>query len=108
MAGLLWSAAVQAHARLVDAYPAPHATVVAPGMIRVQFSEEIAKKFSGLKLSSAGGRPVAMTAKESQDARTLEGVPASVLTPGIYTVTWTAVSTDDGHKTTGTFSFTVK
>jgi copper resistance protein C len=108
VAGLLWSTAAPAHARLIDASPAPHATVAAPRMIRLRLSEEIVKKFSSLKLSAAGGKPVAMTAKQSQDASILEAAPDSVLTPGTYTVTWTAVSTDDGHKTTGTFSFTVK
>jgi len=35
-------------------------------------------------------------------------LPTNVLTPGAYTVTWTAVASDDGHKSSGTFVFSVK
>jgi methionine-rich copper-binding protein CopC len=34
--------------------------------------------------------------------------PGTTLAPGRYTVKWTAVSTDDGHKVSGSYSFTVR
>ncbi len=35
------------------------------------------------------------------------GVPVWPLGPGIYTVTYTVVSSDDGHETAGSFLFTI-
>lgn len=97
-----------AHASLKNADPAPNATVAAPKMIRLLFSEEIAKKFSTFKLTDTDGNPVPMMSMDSQDAMSLTAMPAMPLAPGLYTVSWIAVSTDDGHKTMGTFSFTVQ
>jgi copper resistance protein C len=109
LAGLLWAAHAQAHARLVTADPAPNATVAAPpGLIQLHFSTTLAKKFSTFKLTDTDGNPVALMMTDGGDARTLAAKPAGTLTPGLYTVSWTAVSTDDGHKTSGSYSFTVR
>lgn len=97
-----------AHARLKSADPAPNATVATPKMIRLLFSEEIAKKFSTFKLTDTDGNPVPMMSMDSKDAKSLTAMPSMPLAPGLYTVSWVAVSTDDGHKTMGTFSFTVQ
>ena len=78
------------------------------GTIHLEFSEEIAKRFSTFKLTDTDGKPLATMVVDSKDAKALEGMPDTNLTPGIYTVSWTAVSTDDGHKTTGSYRFTVK
>ena len=109
--GLLASIAIgdaQAHAKLVTADPAPNATVAAPKMIHLVFSEEIAARLSSFRLTDTDGNAVAMMAMQAKDAKTLEAMPNATLSPGLYTVSWTAVSTDDGHKMTGTYSFTVK
>ena len=98
----------QAHAKLVSADPAPNTTVAAPKLIRLQFSEELAKEFSSLRVTDTDGNPVAMVAKGSKDPKTLEAMPTGTLSPGVYTVSWTSVATDDGHKMTGHYSFTVK
>lgn len=105
--GLLWAAHAQAHARLVTADPAPDATVATPKAIQLQFSTELAKKFSAFRLTDTDGHAVALTVMDSKDPKVLEAMPTAPLPSGLYTVSWTAVSTDDGHKTTGTFSFTV-
>lgn len=97
-----------AHAKLLSANPAPNATVAPPKMLHLEFSEALAKKFSSFKLADAGGKPVPMMARENQDAKVLEATPNAVLAPGVYTVSWTAVATDDGHKTAGSYRFTVK
>jgi hypothetical protein len=97
-----------AHASLKTADPAPNATVAAPKMIRLLFSEEIAKKFSTFTLTDTDGNPVPTMSMDSQNAKGLAAMPAMPLAPGLYTVSWIAVSTDDGHKTMGTFSFTVQ
>ncbi len=106
--GLVWATHAQAHARLVTADPAPNATVAAPTLIRLQFSTTLAKKFSTFKLTDTDGNPVGIVMSDGSDTRTLAAKPAATLAPGLYTVSWTAVSTDDGHKTSGAYSFTVQ
>jgi copper resistance protein C len=97
-----------AHAKLVSADPAPNATVASPRVVHLQFSEALAPRFSSFKLAATDGKPVPMRATQNQDAKVLEGMPNAALAPGVYTVSWTAVATDDGHKTTGSYRFTVK
>jgi methionine-rich copper-binding protein CopC len=108
IAASLWAAQAQAHAKLVSADPAPSATVAAPKAIHLEFSEEIAKKFSSFKLTDTDGYAVAVMTMKAKDAKSLEAMPNAALSPGVYTVSWTAVSTDDGHKMTGSYSFTVQ
>jgi copper resistance protein C len=105
---LLWAVQAQAHARLVTASPAPDATVAAPKMIQLQFNTELARKFSMFKLTDTDGNAVALMVMDSKDPKTLLAMPTAALGPGLYTVSWSAVSTDDGHKTSGTYSFTVQ
>jgi methionine-rich copper-binding protein CopC len=105
---LLGVGQAQAHAKLVTADPAPNATVAAPTLIQLQFSEAIAKKLSSAKLTDTDGNAVATMSMESKDAKSLAIMPNSTLAAGVYTVTWTAVSTGDGHKMTGNYSFTVR
>jgi len=104
----LASAQAQAHVRLIKADPAANATVSAPRTVHLEFSEELAKKFSTFKLTGTDGKPVAVMAVLSRDARALEAMPDSRLSPGVYTVSWTAVATDDGHRTAGSYRFTVR
>jgi methionine-rich copper-binding protein CopC len=105
---MLWAIDVWAHARLVTADPAPNVTVTAPKVIHLQFSTELAKKFSTFKLTDTDGNPVSLMIMDSKDPKVLEAMSTALLQPGLYTVSWTAVSTDDGHKTMGSFSFTVQ
>jgi methionine-rich copper-binding protein CopC len=105
---LLGAGEAQAHARLVSAEPAPNTTVAAPMLIQLHFSEEIARKFSRIKLTHTGGAAIVLMTMDATDAKSLSLMPNAALAPGPYTITWIAVATDDGHKTTGTFSFTVK
>jgi methionine-rich copper-binding protein CopC len=105
---LLGAAQAQAHARLVSAEPAANATVAAPMLIQLHFSEEIARKFSSIKLTHTGGGAIALMTRDAKDTKSLLIMPNAALAPGSYTITWIAVATDDGHRSTGTFSFTVK
>ena len=77
-------------------------------MIQVHFNEAVVTKMSSVKLAASDGTAVpVMTMNDSKDPATLSIMPNASLKAGLYTVTWSAV-TDDGHKTQGTFSFTVK
>jgi methionine-rich copper-binding protein CopC len=99
----------QAHARLVSAEPGPQSAVTAAAHLELHFSESIAAKLSSFKLTDSYGKAIACTPETAKDARSLAASPATgALQPGVYTVTWTAVASDDGHKTTGTYHFTVK
>lgn len=93
--------------RLLSANPAPNSTVSAPNMIELHFSGDLAKQTSSFKLTGPDGQDVATMAMGANDAQSLATMPNATLPPGRYTVTWT-VSTEDGHKTTGTYTFTVK
>jgi methionine-rich copper-binding protein CopC len=107
-AAVMWSSVASAHARLVGADPAPNATVSAAQSIHLEFSDELAARFSSFKLTDTDGNPVPMMSMKPRDAKSLDAMPSSKLAPGIYTVSWTAVSTDDGHKTMGSYSFTIQ
>lgn len=108
-AGLLMSATLaSAHAKLDKTSPDAGSTVQSPQMIAAHFSEAIEPKLSSLKLTAGDGTSVAiMSMNDAKDPTTLSIMPNTKLPPGAYTVTWSVVS-DDGHKTHGMFTFTVK
>jgi methionine-rich copper-binding protein CopC len=96
-----------AHARLVSATPGDGATVAAPQTISLTFSERFAAPFSTIELVDGRGRLVALTKTVSEDGKTLGGSFAAPLSTGSYRVTW-AIAAADGHRMTGTYSFTVR
>jgi methionine-rich copper-binding protein CopC len=98
-----------AHAQLQKSTPPVGGTVVSPSEIRLEFSEGVEPKFSGLTLTSAGGASVPLSAAKTEEgnAAVLIVPVAKPLSPGVYTVHWHAVSVDT-HHTQGTFDFTVK
>ena len=106
LAGAL-SVSAFAHAKLVSADPAAGGVAKAPSMLHLAFSEEIAGKLSGAKVTDAAGKPVA-AAPATAEGKTLTVALKAPLTAGTYKVDWRAVASDDGHKTSGTYSFTVK
>jgi len=108
LAALLLSATqAVAHANLVGSDPAKNATVPAPKVITLHFSEALEMKVSGFKLTDLDGNPVAIKSVAAPDAKSLAAAPAAPLVPGLYTVSWTSMG-DDAHKLTGTLSFSVK
>jgi len=98
----------QAHARLVSADPAPDSSVASPKTISLKFNEAIAKNFSNFKITDGSGKAIGLMQMDAKDGQSLTAMPNGSLPPGHYTVSCTAVSSDDGHKMTGTYSFTVK
>jgi len=105
----LAATAASAHAHLVTATPAVGATVVSASEIRLKFSEGVEPRFSKIALTAADGAVIALGAAktESGDATVFVAPIAKPLPPGVYTVRWSAVSTDT-HHSQGDFSFTVK
>jgi methionine-rich copper-binding protein CopC len=107
---MLVSSQAFAHAHLKAATPAAESTVQnAPAALTLKFTEGLELKFSGVKVSGPGQADVAIgTATLDPKDDTLLNVPLpKTLAPGQYQVQWHAVATD-GHKTNGTYRFTVQ
>ena len=97
-----------AHAHLKSSVPADKATVAAPSELELSFTEGLNLRFSGVTLIGPDGKQVNLGEGMLMDDDKMLMVPVSgTLQPGSYTVDWHALSTD-GHKTTGSYSFTVK
>ncbi|MGO9769883.1 MAG: copper homeostasis periplasmic binding protein CopC [Roseiarcus sp.] len=109
LAFALAAGAAFAHAQLDKAVPPVGGTVTSPAEIRLKFTEGVEPRFSGIALAGEGGAAVPLGAPsvDSADNSVLIAKVAKTLPPGVYTVTWHAVSVDT-HKTQGSFSFTVK
>lgn len=105
----LAATAAFAHAQLDKAVPPVGGTVASPSEIRLKFTEGVEPRFSSIALSSEGGAAVPLGAPsiDPADNSVLIAKVAKTLLPGVYTVTWHAVSVDT-HKTQGSFNFTVK
>ena len=107
LALVLGSAQAYAHAQLQKATPAVGGTVASASEIRLEFSEGVEPRFSGLTLTAPGGAsvPLGPAKVEAGKASVLIVPVAKPLSPGVYTVHWHAVSVDT-HQ--GDFQFTVK
>jgi methionine-rich copper-binding protein CopC len=93
------------HAKLVSSSPASGAQVAAvPKAITLTFNEEARLAALTLLLS---GKETAVAVDKSAPAAKSMVVPVTGLMPGTYQVHWTAIATDDGHVTKGSFSFTI-
>ena len=96
-----------AHARLVSATPAPDSVVAGPRAVSLTFSERMVPAFSAFDLVGPGGAEVAVRAAVSEDGKTLSGTLARPLTAGVWRVNW-RIASSDGHRITGSYSFTVR
>ena len=100
--------AAQAHPELKASSPAAGAHVASPKEIRITFTEEVYPKFSGVTLTDPAGRTV-KTGKATvnpKDERQLVVPLKAKLRPGVYRVSWRAVSADT-HRITGAYTFMV-
>ncbi len=103
MAGNVW-----AHAHPKSMAPAADATVAAPAEVSMTFTEALEQAFSSLTVVDAAGHAVANgKAEVDSTTHTVMRLALPALAPGVYTVKWVAVARD-GHRTNGSYSFTVK
>ncbi|MCX8956206.1 CopC domain-containing protein YobA [Erwinia psidii] len=105
-----FSPQVFAHAHLKSQYPAANARVTAsPQALTLTFSEDIEPAFSGVDLTDAGQKsvPLAKAQRAPQQHNQMIVPLEKPLVSGLYQVNWHVLSTD-GHKTSGTYSFSVK
>ncbi|MEB6378179.1 CopC domain-containing protein YobA [Leclercia adecarboxylata] len=106
----LTAPAVFAHAHLQHQYPAADAAVdAAPQALTLNFSEGIEPRFSGVTVTDDKQQAIALGAvkRNEKDPTQLIVPMTSALTAGTYKVEWHVVSVD-GHKTEGSYRFSVK
>ncbi|MGH2372098.1 MAG: copper resistance CopC family protein [bacterium] len=104
--GVIWS-----HGKLLRSEPAPDSTVkTAPRVVRAWFNDELDAKRSTISVTDARGRRVD-DGKGGVDLQDMDRKsmiarlkPAA---PGSYTVTWKAVSVDDGFVAKGSYRFKI-
>jgi len=97
-----------AHAHLVGSTPPANSMVTVPSELVLTFSEELNLKFTGVKLAGPAAASVRLDQPKLMDSDKTLMVPISgTMLTGTYTVNWSALSVD-GHKTQGSFKFTVK
>jgi len=97
-----------AHAQPETQTPGAGAVVSAPQEVRITYDEALEPAFSSLIVSDAQGKQV-NSAKAEVDATTHKTMRVALpaLPAGVYQVKWVAVA-DDGHRTQGSYKFTVK
>lgn len=98
-----------AHAKYLRSTPESGAMVSnPPTRIDVWFTETVASGVSSIQIYDADHRRIETTTStvDPNDAHHLS-VELPSLDPGVYTVVWANVSSDDGHPAKGGFAFTL-
>lgn len=94
-----------AHSPMRESTPASGATVQStPETLQVTFDHPVV--FTNVEVSQ-DGEDVPIAFERSSKASKDHSVPLPSLSDGDYTVSWSALSPEDGHVMQGTFSFTV-
>ena len=98
-----------AHALLLRSTPEANASLDrAPAQVELFFSEALDPSFSKITVLGSAGTPVDVGDSRVDPADpTHMTVSLPSLPDGVYTVSWKALSSTDGHVTTGTFPFAV-
>lgn len=107
---LFTSATAFAHTHLISQTPAADAAVTAsPKAITLTFSEGVEQPFSRVTLTDASSQPITVGSPQRSATNPVQlTVPVNgLLRVGVYDVQWQVVSVD-GHKTRGSYRFTVK
>jgi len=109
LSSTLVTPSVLAHAHLKQQIPAADSLVAAPQALTLNFSEGIEPGFSGVVVTDAQKQVIRTgTATRDEKNKAQLTVPLEqTLTSGTYQVDWHVVSVD-GHKTTGSYHFSVK
>jgi copper resistance protein C len=105
LCGIVAAGPCMAHAKLQSSSPANNAHLTdAPKTLTLQFSE--AAQLAVLKLSRDGKEVPVPLDKGAKPGQTFT-LTLPALSPGNYTVQWSAVAADDGHVTKGSFAFAI-
>lgn len=108
---MLTAGLVSAHAELDRSNPESGSTVEgAPNQVEIWFTEEIAEG-SAIEVADASGTSVTAAAAKldlfDPDRKHLTVELRPNLPNGLYTVTWTSISAEDGDTETDSFTFTI-
>ena len=105
LCGIVVAAPCVAHAKLQGSTPANNAKLTqAPKTLTLKFSE--AAQLAVLKLARDGQEIPVPLDKGAKASETFT-LTLPALSPGNYTVQWSAVAADDGHVTKGSFTFSI-
>jgi methionine-rich copper-binding protein CopC len=109
VASTMITPSVLAHAHLTQQVPAADSVVTAPQALTLNFSEGIEPGFSGVVVTDAQKQVIKIgTAARDEKNKAQLTVPLEqTLASGTYQVDWHVVSVD-GHKTKGSYHFSVK
>ena len=109
VASTMITPSVLAHAHLKQQIPAADSVVTAPQALTLNFSEGIEPGFSGVVVTDAQKQIIKTgTASRDEQNKAQLTVPLEqTLASGTYQVDWHVVSVD-GHKTKGSYHFSVK
>ncbi len=105
----IWLApdAVYAHAFPAGSQPGVGSTLSAPpSEVEITFDSPIESMFARLDVSNSGGSNENAGAPTVSDDHRQLSVKVKPLPPGAYEVRWTVVA-EDGHRTEGSYNFTV-
>jgi copper transport protein len=101
------AAAAHAHAGFVSSDPADGAELATPpDEVTLTFTESVDAELSRIELLDATGTSRVLDGVTRPSPEVLRA-PLGKLHDGVYTVSWFALSTVDGHLTAGAFSFGV-
>jgi methionine-rich copper-binding protein CopC len=106
---LIGAVQADAHARLLKSDPKAGATVAAPKVLRLSYSETIVPGNSSVSVTGPGKTPAATgpIALDPKNKRIVVVPITAKLAPGAYKVDW-SMTTADSHTMTGAFVFKVK
>ena len=95
------------HAKLVRSEPKPKETLAAvPKLVELWFSEELESGLNTIEVKDQTGKRVDRGEVPLSEGNKKAQVELGELTPGLYTVTWKALSADQ-HAMRGSFVFTI-
>src|SRR5258708_30712270 len=103
----LIATAANAHPKLISASPAADvSSKVSPTEIKLNFSEGVIARFSGIELKDETGKAIAtgVAATDPKDRKQLVVPLPAPLMAGPYHVAWHVVS-EDTHRVKGEYSF---
>jgi methionine-rich copper-binding protein CopC len=109
VASTMITPSVLAHAHLTQQVPAADSVVTAPQALTLNFSEGIEPGFSGVVVTDAQKQVIktGTAARDEKNKAQLTVPLEQTLASGTYQVDWHVVSVD-GHKTKGSYHFSVK
>ncbi|EOY8403599.1 CopC domain-containing protein YobA [Enterobacter asburiae] len=109
VASTMMTPSVLAHAHLNQQVPAADSEVTAPQALTLNFSEGIEPGFSGVVVTDAQKQVIktGIATRDEKNKAQLTVPLEQTLAEGTYQVDWHVVSVD-GHKTKGSYHFSVK